>query len=432
MGSSQTPPLKKRFYQVKIKSLKVTSLQELRGLIGQLQQQAFHKTYGKIWDLATIEVSAKAIASLTQYYDQSLRCFTFEDFQLVPTVEEFEEILGCPLEGRKPYLLSGFYPSMPRIAKIVRISAQELDRVKQNRNGVIGIPRKYLEERARALAGQNEWLLFIDVLALLIFRVVLFPNMDGLVDLAAIDAFLAFHHSKESPIVTILADIYDTFDRRCERSNTRIVCCTTALYVWLVSNLFRQDARHTCPLQSHCSCTENREANWDQLLANIERVSINWFPRWKERRSRILVSCGEFPNVPLMGTRGCINYNHVLAIRQLGYPMRGAPSVESLTPFITRGFSDPNARVLQGVRKAWEVVQRKDKELRGSNNGNVSGYHRWLRAYTQGLDWLPKLRAAKEEEAEASEESEGVQALKAELEKAQVVKEKFKTTTVRI
>ena len=112
--------------------------------------------------------------------------------------------------------------------------------------------------------------------------------------------------------------------------------------------------------------------------------------------------------------------------------MRGAPSVESLTPFITRGFSDPNARVLQGVRKAWEVVERKDRELRGSSNRTIGGYHRWLRAYTQGLDWLPKLRAAKEEEAEASEESEGVQALKAELEKAQVVKEKFKTTTVRI
>ena len=29
--------------------------------------------------------------------------------------------------------------------------------------------------------------------------IVLFPNVDGLVDLAAIDAFLAYHHSKESP-----------------------------------------------------------------------------------------------------------------------------------------------------------------------------------------------------------------------------------------
>ena len=183
-------------------------------------------------------------------------------------------------------------------------------------------------------------------MALLIFGVVLFPNVDGLVDLAAIDAFLAFHHSKESPVVTVLADIYDTFDQRCEMSNTRIVCCMSALYVWLVSHLFRQDARHTCPLQSHRSCAEKREANWDQFLASIKGASVNWFPRWKEGRSGILFSCGEFPNVPLMGTRGCINCNPVLAISQLGYPMRGAPLVESLTPFITRGFSDPNARVL--------------------------------------------------------------------------------------
>jgi len=74
-----------------------------------------------------IEVSVKLIASLAQFYDQPLRCFTFEDFQLVPTVEEFEEILGCPLGGRKPYLFSGFYPSMSRVSKEVKISAQELD-----------------------------------------------------------------------------------------------------------------------------------------------------------------------------------------------------------------------------------------------------------------------------------------------------------------
>ena len=103
-----------------------------------------------------IEVFIEAIASLTQYYDQLLRCFTFGDFQLVPNVEEFEEILGCPLGGRKPYLFSGFYPSMGRIAKVVKIFAQELDRVKQNRNGVVGIPKKHLEEKAKALANQGE------------------------------------------------------------------------------------------------------------------------------------------------------------------------------------------------------------------------------------------------------------------------------------
>ncbi|KAH1193380.1 hypothetical protein GmHk_19G054436 [Glycine max] len=380
MGSSQTPSLKKRFYQVKVKSLGITSLKELGQLMGQLQRQAFCKTYGKIWDLAMVEVSTEA--SLAQYYDQPLRCFTFGDFQLSPMVEEFEEILGCPLGGRRPYLFSGFYPSLARISKIVQISAQELDHRRQVENGVVGILRKYLEAKARIFA-------------------VLFPNVYGLVDLAAIDTFLAYHNHKESLVVAMLADLYDTFDRRCEKRSTRILCCTPALYVWLVSHLFRQEVRHACPLESH-------------------------------RRTGVFISCGGFSNVPLMGTRGCINYNPILAIRQLGYPKRKAPLEEDLAPVISRGFSKTNVETLRKVRKAWEVVQKKDKELRGSNNGPIGGYREWLKAHVQGLDWLPSLRTAKREEVKASEEEEEVQALRTELEQAQTVKERFKSVALRI
>ena len=120
-------------------------------------------------------------------------------------------------------------------------------------------------------------------------------------------------------------------------------------------------------------------------------------PHWKEGRTKIVFSFGGFPNVPLIGTRGCINYNPILAIRQFGYPMRGALSEKGLTPFIARGFSDPNAKVLREVHEAWGMVQRKDKELRGSSNGSIGSYRKWLRTHTQGLDWLPKLRAAREE-----------------------------------
>ena len=61
MGTNQ---IGKRSYQVKIKGLDVTSLKELGQLMGQLQWQAFRKAYGKIWDLAMVEVSTEAIASL--------------------------------------------------------------------------------------------------------------------------------------------------------------------------------------------------------------------------------------------------------------------------------------------------------------------------------------------------------------------------------
>jgi len=125
---------------------------------------------------------------------------------LAPTIEEFKGILGCLLGGRKPYLFSEFYPFMARIVKVVKISEQELDRLKQNRNGVVGIPRKHLEEKAKALINQGEWTSFINILALLVFRTILFPNVDRLVDLAAINTFLAYHHSKESPVVAVLAE----------------------------------------------------------------------------------------------------------------------------------------------------------------------------------------------------------------------------------
>ena len=107
MGTNQNG---KRFYQVKVKSLDVTSLKELGRLMGPPQRQAFRKVYGKILDLAATEVFTEAIVSLAQYYDQPLRCFTFGDFQMVPTVEEFEEILGCPLGGEDRIFSPGFFP----------------------------------------------------------------------------------------------------------------------------------------------------------------------------------------------------------------------------------------------------------------------------------------------------------------------------------
>jgi len=199
-GSNQAPSFKKRFYHVKIKSLEVTSLQELGQWMDQLQRQAFRKTWKNLgfgydksvcWSHCIPRSTLRLAAKVLHVWD----------FQLVPTVEEFEGILGCPLGGRKPYLFSGLYPSMARVAKVVKISAQELDRVKQNRNGVVGISKKHLEEKAKALADQGNWTSFVHVLAFLVFEVVLFPNLDGLVDLVVIDVFLAYHHSKESLVV---------------------------------------------------------------------------------------------------------------------------------------------------------------------------------------------------------------------------------------
>jgi len=48
----------------------------------------------------------------------------------------------------------------------------------------------------------------------------------------------------------------------------------------------------------------------------------------------VIYQCGNFPNVPLMGTRGCINYNPLLALRQLAYHMKETPPDAALVPFV--------------------------------------------------------------------------------------------------
>jgi len=83
-------------------------------------------------------------------------------------------------------------------------------------------------------------------------------------------------------------------------------------------------------------------------------------------------------------------------------------------------------KIIQRVHKAWESPLRKDKELRGIRNGIIGGYHEWLKVHTRGLDWLSKLKIINEENFEAPEEDEEVRALKTELGKARLAKEKFK------
>jgi len=77
-------------------------------------------------------------------------------------------------------------------------------------------------------------------------------------------------------------------------------------------------------------------------------------------------------------------------------------------------------------------VERKDKELKGSSNDVIGGYHKWLKSRTQGITWLPKLKSLSGEKAKMPEESEEVQALKAELEKTRVAKDKLKVAVTRV
>jgi len=56
----------------------------------QFRETLSGKKYGKLLGLLDIEVQTSLITAFAQYYDPPVRAFKFQDFQLVPTLKEFE------------------------------------------------------------------------------------------------------------------------------------------------------------------------------------------------------------------------------------------------------------------------------------------------------------------------------------------------------
>jgi len=67
----------------------LTILKELGQKLKAIQKVTFRIKYGNLLGLLEVEVQTPVVTALAQYYDPPLRCFTFKDFQLVPTIEEF-------------------------------------------------------------------------------------------------------------------------------------------------------------------------------------------------------------------------------------------------------------------------------------------------------------------------------------------------------
>jgi len=150
----------------------------------------FRKRYGNLLGLLEVEVQKFIITTLVQYYDPLLRCFTFQDFQLVPTIEECEHIVDMPLEGKVSYQYLEQYTSISTLAGIMRMHPKELKDRLVSRKGSKGFPQRFLEAYLHQLSNREDWETFMDVLTLAIYGVLLFPNIEDFVDYSALMCLL--------------------------------------------------------------------------------------------------------------------------------------------------------------------------------------------------------------------------------------------------
>lgn len=102
------------------------TLLDLISKVTPFKKNNFICRYGLILDLLTTSVDVFALMALSQYYDPPLRCFTFKDFQLVPTIEEYDRLLGWYVKDHPPFTNLGRRLISESDAEVLHLSVEEV------------------------------------------------------------------------------------------------------------------------------------------------------------------------------------------------------------------------------------------------------------------------------------------------------------------
>ena len=63
----------------------------------------FIESHGRLLNLVNSNTEEYMVKVLFQFFDPLHHCFTFPDYQLVPTLEEFSQLLRIPILHQLPY-----------------------------------------------------------------------------------------------------------------------------------------------------------------------------------------------------------------------------------------------------------------------------------------------------------------------------------------
>ncbi|XP_058725775.1 uncharacterized protein LOC131597076 [Vicia villosa] len=275
----------------------------------------FSDSLNTLISLVRANVDGVLLNTMVQFYDPLLRCFTFRDFQLVPSLEEFSCLLGLPVRNQLPYTGKEEEPKLEVIAAALHLPRSEIEKVWISKKEYSGLPLDFLYEKAEILAKASSMDALEAVLSLLIYGQVLFFHYDKIVDVAAINIFLS-----KNPVPTLLGDLLHSIHFRVSKRSGCVLGCAPLLY----------------------KC------------------------------------CGEFPNIPLLGIRGGITYNPVLARHHFGFALKDKPRSLNLSAEYFNYDSDKEKKRDLFI-KAWSKVKKVGaKDIGRRNYTPGDSYFQWV------------------------------------------------------
>ncbi|XP_050919447.1 uncharacterized protein LOC127136991 [Lathyrus oleraceus] len=298
-----------------------------------------------------------------QFNDPALRWFIFQDYQLAPTLEEYSHILRIEIQDQALFIRTKELPKSQHLAEALHTRKKEVELNLKLKGGTHGFSLKFLVDKVVTFAEAESWDAFNTIFSLIIYGIVLFYNMEDFVDLASIYLFMA-----NNLVPTLLTDTYYSIHVRNQNRKGTIVCCIPLLYRWFILHL-----------PTNGPFIDNKgNLKWSQRIMSLTTEYISLCSRVYDN-VKIILDYGHFLNVPLLGTKGGINYNSRLALRQLGYPMLDKPNSEQLEEFILYEGVD-NSDFQKRIIRAWREIRRQGRaELGKKNYIAKEAYAQWVK-----------------------------------------------------
>ncbi|KAG8472005.1 hypothetical protein CXB51_036546 [Gossypium anomalum] len=282
-------------------SVTQNNLQELKEIWdqwGNETKQLFYGNYGDLPYLLDVQIDERLFRALAQFWNPVYSCFTFGEVDLVPTVEEYTALLRCPrFQVDRIYSRAVNVPTFWKKLMALTGMSEKWITAKIKEKGeckciswdaLKGLILTHPDEAKR-----------VDVFALSLYGLMVFPRALGYVDKATTDLFHRLS-KRVTSVPVILAETFRSLDTCRKAGAGRFV--DYAPLKDIVASIRRVDVP---------------EENWIALLQNLQSKDVEWRASWMIP-GETLYRCGSFDWVPLLGIWGAIGYASLLVLRQFG------------------------------------------------------------------------------------------------------------------
>ncbi|KAK7274594.1 hypothetical protein RIF29_15690 [Crotalaria pallida] len=371
-----------------------------------------------------LEVEEPVIKTLIQYWNVKLGVFELPHIDTTPTLEEYQKLLGL-FQLDKIY-----YQGLPTKEEdaLKLLNIKDNPGIRTAQRPFSGLKQKPLKDHLVHLVENRQWVFARPVLAFLIYGLVLFPSTQGMVDTAAMDVF--YKVSKMvgvSPVPAILADTFSSLTKCYIKQKGSIGCCVQLLYLWVATHLHparSQNINKDLILRfSRWTPFSLTDVIWREKLENVTDKCYGWKNPWY-KDDTVLMACGNFSGVPLIGPRSSFLYFPCLVLRQMGWTQT-FPEGE-IESFFLEG---EEGRAKEGkFLQAWKNMKiLGTNELQQQIKTEVASYIAWGRARTESF--TPLLPFPKNSGPTSKEQSlqKKTEVLEAQLKATRIEKREIET-----